>query len=167
MMNTTTKATLVLCAGILGVSLGLIVSRCLERPTPAPLRFAATPAFSSGFVTFQITNQGRRVIGYTTLPVQVKSNGRWLDLQGVSPATRSTLVPPKQTITFTTVAPSNKLPWRVPVSWSYMPTKFQIWRWRAGNLLPRQSRSLAMESQVAYSPVYIGTSRSELLNTDH
>jgi hypothetical protein len=152
-MTTITKSALVVGAGVLGVTLGLIISLSAPRlpaPVPPPFRFIGTPSVSGGLLTFQITNEGRRLIHYLATPPQVRSNGQWIDLQ---PALgRGTTLAANQTSTFTAVAPSNGLPWRVPVYWSYAPTRMQLWKVRVENMLRGQSRGLGIESHVAYSP---------------
>jgi hypothetical protein len=152
-MTTIIKSALVVGAGVLGVTLGLIISLSPPRvpaPVPPPFRFIGTPSVSGGLLTFQITNEGRRLIHYLATPPQVRSNGQWIDFQ--PPSGRGTFVVANQTSMFTAVAPSNGLPWRVPVYWSYAPTKMQFWKVRVENMLRRQNRGLGIETHVVYSP---------------
>jgi hypothetical protein len=156
-MKRKTKAGLVVCSGVFGITLGLAIVFSADRPQaakppqPPPFRFAKTSGVTTGFVTFQITNEGRAAILYAALAPQVKSNGQWIDLQ--PPSARPAVLAPRQTGTFITVPPSNNLPWRVPVVWTYGPTKLQLWKRRAENLLRHQNRGLGgMEMEKAYSP---------------
>ena len=148
------KAALVVSAGILGVALGLAIALLPPRPRhspPPPFRFVGTPGLSTGFVTFQVTNQERVVVLCGVLPPQVKSNGQWIDVQ--VPSAQRLLLAPRQGSAFIAVAPSNGLPWRVPVAWSYGPTKLQVWKTGAENFLRRQDRGpVGIETHVAYSP---------------
>ncbi len=154
-MKSITKAGLVLCSGILGVTLGLAIVFSPERPQaakppqPPPFRFVKTSGVSTGFVTFQITNEGRALVIYAAFPPQCKSNGQWIDLR---PPSGTATLNPQKTSTFVTVPPSNSLPWRVPVVWTYGPTKLQLWKRRAENLLWHQNRGVTLEHNVAYSP---------------
>jgi hypothetical protein len=152
-MKMAAKAALVVSAGILGVGLGLVIALSPARPPhspPTPFRFVGTPGLTAGFVTFQVTNEERIVVLCGVLPPQVKSNGQWIGVQ--VPTARTLTLAPRQTSTLITVPPSSSLPWRVPVAWSYAPTRLQIWKTRAENFLRRQNRGLGLESHVAYSP---------------
>ena len=143
------------CAGILGIAMWVIISLLPAQPrsnTPSPFRFVGTPGVSTGLVTFQITNEGRDVILYAALPLQVRSNGQWIDLQSVPLSRAATLVSPEKVSTIIVSAPLNNLPWRVPLSWSYGPTRLQLLKWRAENLLHHQRRNAGLENHMAYSP---------------
>jgi hypothetical protein len=150
-MKMAAKAALVVSAGILGVALGLAIALWPPRHSPPPpFRFVGTLGLSTGFVTFQVTNQERGIVLCGVLPPQVKSNGQWIDVQ--VPSAQRLILAPRQGSTFIVVAPSNGLPWRVPLAWSYGPTKLQVWKKRAENFLRRQDRGLSIEPHVAYSP---------------
>ena len=152
-MRKIAKAALVLFAGMVGVALGLAIALRPARPEPVPappFRFLGNPSLSAGVATFQITNQGRAVVRCWVLSPQVKSNGQWIDLQ--APTAGGAMLAPRQTSTLSTTAPSNGSLWRVPVMWSYGPTKVQLWKARAENFFRRQSKGLRAESYVAYSP---------------
>jgi hypothetical protein len=153
-MTRTTKSALVVGAGILGVTLGLFVSlspsRQPEVVPPPPFRFIGTPSVSTGFMTFQITNEGRAGIYYVASSPQVKSNEQWSDLQGTS--ARATILAPHGTGTIAATTPSNGLPWRVPVYVHRVPTKLELWKRRMETLLNRQNRGGGIKVHVAYSP---------------
>ena len=152
-MTKVIKSAMVACAGIFGVALGLIVSFLQARPRPAappPFHLVGPANVSTGFATFQITNENRRPIVFGVLPPQVRSNEQWIDVQ--PPSGRSAILAPGQTSTFVTIVPSNGLLWRVPVWWSPAPTKPQLWKRRAENFLLRKNQGLALESHVVYSP---------------
>ena len=153
-MTRTTKSALVVGAGILGVTLGLFISLSPSRPpevVPAPpFRFIGTPSVSTGLMTFQITNEGRAGIYYVASSPQVKSNGQWSDVQRTS--ARATFLAPYGTGTITATAPSNGLPWRVPVYVHRVPTKLELWKRRTENLLYRQNHHTGIKNHVTYSP---------------
>ena len=153
-MKLAAKAALVVSAGIVGVALGLAIAFSPPRPRhslPPPFRFLGTPGSSTGSVTFQVTNQERVAVLCGVLPPQVKSNGQWIDVQ--VPSAQALFLAPRQSTAFIAVAPSNGLPWRVPVAWSYGPTKLQLLKNRAENFLHRQNKGLgSLETHVAYSP---------------
>src|SRR6185369_11849925 len=105
-MTKITKLALIVSAGVLGVTLGLIISLSPPRapaPVPPPFRFIGTPSVSAGLFTFQITNEGRALIHYLASGAQVRSNGQWIDFQ--PPSGRGTFVAANQTSMFIAVAP--------------------------------------------------------------
>src|SRR2546421_11783536 len=83
-MTKVIKSAMVACAGIFGVALGLIVSFLQARPRPAappPFHLVGPANVSTGFATFQITNENRRPIVFRVLPPQVRSKKQLVHVQ--------------------------------------------------------------------------------------
>jgi hypothetical protein len=123
-----------------------------QSPLRPAISFPTKAILASNGLSVVVSNQSDSKIVYLAYPLQVKSNGTWMDgPRPAGPLMMLTLAA-HETATNTIAASLEEgVIYRVPILWGYTPSLRQIMRHKALNLLNSRNAGLTLETTTNFT----------------